>query len=173
MGGRIGIPVGDGVGVLEPPHFALAIQHRIRVPVQPEEGGDGRHSVLNPAAVLDAAFWSDLVTEGDVEVGELPGVGQAAEGGADGHITSAVVVLEIASGVHLRHGAFDNGEVARGFAVVKLRPRHREVSPDGNILEQELGASLRGSKPDGWTHGQAVAVGVLQPLVDPVAGVGG
>ena len=88
---RVRILVRNGVGILDPPHVAV-LHHQVRVPVQLQERRYVTDPVLDGTPVLDAALRGQLIADQDVQVGELPGVGDLAEERAQGDAAAAIVV---------------------------------------------------------------------------------
>ena len=102
----------------------------------------------------------------------MGGERNTAQEGVEKNTAVATVVLGLPNWSNLRQGAVDDGESGRHFAVVQLGSDHREIPFYRNILQQEFRAAFAWCKFRGRTHNQPVAMGVLQPLVHPILGVG-
>ena len=169
--GRVWVAAGGGECVLQPPHLAGAIHHRIWVIVHGQERRQRFDPLADLTSVLDPCIRRYLVAKQYVDIGELPGVSQPPESRAQIHASGAVVVQITPRRVDLRGGAVHDGEGRRRLAIVQLGPLDRNLPPDWNVLDEEFGASFIRSEPGCRAHGYAVAVGVLKPAVHPVAGV--
>ena len=90
VGLRVRVAVAHGVGVLYPEELAVG-RHQVRVVVEEQERGDGGYPLLDLPAVLNAAVRRDFPGDQDVDVRQLPGVGDPPDQRSDGHPAPTVV----------------------------------------------------------------------------------
>ena len=174
--GGVGVGVGGGVGVEDPGEAAVVADDEVGIVVEGEEGGEGGYALTDVAAHEEAAVGGDVVAEGELaDVAAVDGEEDAAEEVADADAAGALVGGEVVAlalrVVELLLVGFDVDVGVGEFAEVDFGAGDGEVGAgalDGHVAEQEEGQAFGGEAVDG-IHGDAVAVGVGEALVDPVA----
>ena len=163
---------GGGVGVLNP-HQAALVDDDIGIGVIQQVRGDALHPILDVAVDQGPALPGDRPGEQDVVVLIVHGEGKAGQRQADGDAALAGVAgvgVRLSLGVvELLLPGVDDGVGTGLLTVVDLRPIDLQLRYGGHgryVLDPELGEAV-GADPGGRADGDAVAVGVLDVLVDP------
>jgi hypothetical protein len=178
--GGIGVGVGSGVGVEDPGEFAGVADDEVGVLVEGEEGGEGGYALADVAAHEEAAVRGDVVAEGELaDVAAIEGEEDAAEEASEADASCALVggeIVALALGVvELLLMGVDIDVRVGQLAEVDFRASDVDGGRgglDGHVAEEEEREAFGGEAVDG-IHGDAVAVGVGEALVDPVAGADG
>ncbi len=156
--------------VLDPP----VDDHRVRVRVPVQEGGQDRHALLDVPDVHDPALVGDEVRDQRLQLAEAQGEGGLAQEGAHGHPTRAVVPTGdgLATGglvVDLVAGRADDRVAVEILAHIDAGLVDGEgvvVGRDRDVTDHEVRTPL-GGHGVGRGHGRPVAVGEGHPLAFP------
>ena len=183
---RVGVAVGDRVGVLDPVEAAVLADDDVGVGVELEEGREFVDALLDQASEEDAAVAVNGAGDEDVGVAEGPGEGEAAEevaqldaavaGVAGGGLVGFAAGFLAAERVIELFGLAVGDDVGVGdLAVVDARLDDLQVQRSRRSFLDHFGRNV-GDPEDRFAgggdfvdrgHHHAEAVGELQPSVDP------
>ena len=167
----IWIAVGGGVSILNPPQLPAFVHHRVRVPVQLQEGSNRSDPLPDAAPVLYAAILGYLVAQQKIDIAHLPGIGRPAEQGTQRDAAGALVAQGTGFGVHFVQPMPNHHKRDGAFPIVHLWSGNRKIAFNRDVMDEIIGASFTRYDCVGRAHGNAVTVGVLKRPVNPILSI--